>query len=99
MNFWTPMTEGASLYSIGGALWLSVLNRLEIHAIGNDGQTVFIDRAQLRGRSLVRNFLLHEELMKGGKLVFNMRNMPNYSRGIEKEAKPFSMGVEPTVRH
>jgi putative alpha-1,2-mannosidase len=45
----------------------------------------------MNGKNYTKNYFLHEDLLKGGNLVFEMGPEPNKNRGIGKKDKPYSM--------
>jgi predicted alpha-1,2-mannosidase len=69
-------------------------NQFVIKANGNVSENVFINKASLNGRNYTRNFLRHEDIRKGGELVFDMSKEPNMKRGIGKKDRPYSMTNE-----
>jgi predicted alpha-1,2-mannosidase len=52
-----------------------------IETINNSLQNVYIQSVTLNGKPLLKPILLHEDLVKGGKLVFVMGNKPNLNWG------------------
>ena len=47
------------------------------------------------GASADRNWVAHEELMRGARLEFEMSDQPNLKRGIAPEAAPYSFSTDP----
>ena len=56
---------------------------LEIEAKNSSFENKYIQSATFNGESLNSVFIDHSDLMKGGKLVFEMGNKANRSWGIE----------------
>ncbi|TSA32242.1 MAG: hypothetical protein D4R64_16450 [Porphyromonadaceae bacterium] len=54
---------------------------------------VYIDKAELNGKSYTRNYLKHEDIRKGGELIFDMSKEPNTKRGIGARDRPYSMSL------
>ena len=53
---------------------------------------------KVNGQSYSKNWLSHQELIKGTKLSFDMSEEPNKQRGIEKQAIPYSMTNELNIK-
>lgn len=96
MGFY-PVCPGTGEYVLGSPLFDKITLTLEngktfeIIANNNSKENIYINNAHLQGKELNRNFITHDEILKGGKLVFGMSKDPNYKRGTDKEAMPFSM--------
>ncbi len=92
-----PVTPGTGEYVFGSPLFdkatlhLENGNKLEIEATGNTRQNVYIQDIKLNGKMIDRSFIRHDELLKGGKLIFRMGPEPNKYRGISEDAYPYSM--------
>ena len=52
---------------------------------------VYVREVRLDGVSLDRNFITHDEVVRGGELRFVMSDQPNRKRGTDTEARPYSM--------
>ncbi|MEN8122452.1 MAG: GH92 family glycosyl hydrolase [Bacteroidota bacterium] len=96
MGFY-PVCPGTNQYVIGSPLFdkvtLTPENGIpfEIRANNNGKKKIYITKAQLHGKELNRNYITHSEILKGGLLEFDMSNKPNYKRGTDKKAVPYSM--------
>jgi predicted alpha-1,2-mannosidase len=92
-----PVTPGTDEYVLGSPLFDRVTLTLEsgkrfvIESQGNSRENVYVEKVKLFGRELERNFITHEQIMKGGQLLFKMASEPNKSSGTEEEAFPYSM--------
>ena len=92
-----PVTPGTGEYVLGSPLFDRVTLSLEngkkfvIESNGNSREDVYVDKVKLFGKELEKNFITHEQIMKGGQLLFKMASEPDRSRGTEPEAVPFSM--------
>ena len=60
----------------------------------NSIKNIFIDEVKLNGEFYNKNWIHHEDLTNGGKLIFNMKNTPNYEWGSDKNSIPYSMSNE-----
>jgi predicted alpha-1,2-mannosidase len=91
-----PVTPGAPLYAIGSPLFPEVRFRLEngntfrIRTLNNAPRNVYIQSATLNGRPLTKSYLRHEEIMRGGELVFRMGARPNRVWGAADVDAPVS---------
>jgi len=83
-----PVTPGSAEYAVGSPVFPEAVVNLpggktfEIVAKGASEDNKYIQSATLNGKPLTRPFLSHDELAKGGKLVFVMGNQPNKEWGI-----------------
>ena len=88
MGFY-PVTPGTTEYTIGSPFFdkvkinLGIGKYLEIEAKNSSFENKYIQSATFNGESLNSVFIDHSDLMKGGKLVFEMGNKANRSWGIE----------------
>ncbi len=62
-----------------------------IESNGNSREDVYVDKVKLFGKELEKNFITHDQIMKGGQLLFKMTSEPDRSRGTKEEAVPYSM--------
>ncbi|GJM63392.1 GH92 family glycosyl hydrolase [Persicobacter diffluens] len=96
MGFY-PVAPGTPQYVIGSPLFEEVSLKLEngntftVKANDNKVENVYIQSATLNGNDWNKNFLNHEDLMKGGVLEFDMGAQPNKERGTQEESFPFSI--------
>ncbi|MEI6900862.1 MAG: GH92 family glycosyl hydrolase, partial [Bacteroidota bacterium] len=88
MGFY-PVTPGSGNYSIGTPLFNKVTINLEngnkFILIANllSDQNFYIQSAKLNGKELKSPEITHEEIMKGGELLFEMGANPNISWGSD----------------
>jgi predicted alpha-1,2-mannosidase len=77
------VTPGSPLYAIGTPLFPELRFSLEngksfvIKARGVSAQNIYIQSATLNGRPHRKSYLMHQDLMNGGELVFVMGGKPN----------------------
>jgi predicted alpha-1,2-mannosidase len=82
------VTPGSPVYNIGSPLYEKVVLHLPenksfvILARNNSAGNMYIQSANLNGISLNRPWILHDEIVKGGSLVFEMGAEPNKKWGI-----------------
>ncbi len=92
MGFY-PVTPGSPEYSIGSPFFNHVRidlgngNFFEIEAVNNAPGNKYIQSATLNGKPMNKPFIHHDEIMKGGKLVFEMGDKANRNWGIENKVK------------
>lgn len=95
-----PVTPGHPSYVLGTPLFkkatlsLSNGNTFIIEAPENSNQNFYVEKVDLNGDRYEKNWISHEDIMDGGKLLFYMDNKPERKRGTEKEHQPYSLSVE-----
>ena len=52
-------------------------------------------RLRIGGKPVERNWIGHEELMRGARLDFEMADQPNLKRGTSEAAAPYSFSTDP----
>jgi predicted alpha-1,2-mannosidase len=98
-----PVTPGSKVYAIGSPLFPEVRFNLEngksfvIRAVDVSEQNVYIQSAMLNGRVYNKSFLLHDDVMAGGELVFQMGPRPNPKWGTGRGNEPVSRIVAPKI--
>lgn len=92
-----PVTPGTDEYVIGSPLFSkATLNfengkKLVIKAPENSKENVYVKDLTFNGKRIRNNFVRHNDLLKGGTMVFKMSNEPEMNRGTNEENFPFSM--------
>jgi predicted alpha-1,2-mannosidase len=92
-----PVTPGTDEYVFGSPLFKKATLQFEngkkmvIEAPDNNNENIYIDKIELNGKALERNYIKHSEVQQGGRLSFKMQNVPSKIRGISEDAFPFSM--------
>lgn len=81
----TPLFQKATLHLPSGDV--------RITAAGNSRQNFYVDGLKLNGRSYTKNYITHEQLLKGARLDFTMSAEPNTTRGTSAEDAPYSYSV------
>lgn len=95
-----PVTPGHPSYALGSPLFKKVTislyngNTLVIEAPENSDENVFVEKLELNGDRYENNWISHEDIMKGGKLLFYMDNKAERKRGTKKENFPYSLSSE-----
>ena len=99
MGFY-PVCPGSNQYVLGvpyfDKLTLHLENgkQLTVTAKGNSDDTRYVNAMTLNGATYNHNYLTHDAVMNGGKIVFNMSTTPNTQRGILAEDVPYSLSNE-----
>ncbi|WP_299825967.1 GH92 family glycosyl hydrolase [uncultured Pontibacter sp.] len=95
MGFY-PVTPAVNQYVVGAPLFKKTTIKLEngkefvIEAPANSKENLYIQKATLNGKKYEKNWISHEDILKGGKLKFDMGAEPNQHRGTEQSAVPYS---------
>jgi putative alpha-1,2-mannosidase len=55
---------------------------------------LYVSGISLNGKTWDKNYITHEDLLKGGTLGFTMTNQPDKTRRTSKESWPYSMSRE-----
>ena len=77
-----PVAPGSPVYQIGSPAVAAASLRLEngkqfsIEAKDQNAKNVYVKKIELNGKLLNRLYLTHDEIMAGGKLVFQMSSKP-----------------------
>ena len=91
------VTPGMDYYVIGSPLFDKVTinlengKRFEIIAKNNGPHRPFIQSAALNGKVYAKTVLRHGDIMRGGKIVFEMGREPNRQWGSAKGDRPYSL--------
>ncbi|OQX78495.1 MAG: glycosyl hydrolase family 92 [Bacteroidetes bacterium 4484_249] len=99
MGFY-PVTPGAPIYAVGSPLFDEVTINLEngkvftITANNNSEKNIYIQSAKLNGQDYTKSFIEHQDIMKGGELVFEMGPEPGKDWGTGKNNLPVSAITE-----
>jgi predicted alpha-1,2-mannosidase len=81
MGFY-PVAPGSGRYELGSPLIKTAVLKLEngktlsIEARGQSEKNVYVQKVELNGRPLTRNYLTHADITAGGKIVFYMSDTP-----------------------
>lgn len=95
-----PVTPGHPSYALGSPLFKKVTislyngNTFVIEAPENNHDNVFVEKVELNGDRYENNWISHEDIMKGGKLLFFMDNKAERKRGAKKENFPYSLSID-----
>jgi predicted alpha-1,2-mannosidase len=99
MGFYS-VCPGTNQYVIGSPLFKSVkLNlangkQILINAKNNGTNNRYIKSVTVNGKPYTKNYLMHEDLLKGGVIDFNMSVKPNKQRNISPDSYPYSLSSD-----
>ena len=85
-----PVCPGSDQYVLGAPYFKKVTlqlengKKLEISAPKNSDENRYIRSLNYNGKNYTKNYLDHFELLRGGKLTFNMDSRPNKTRGVKE---------------
>ncbi|MBV8255234.1 MAG: GH92 family glycosyl hydrolase [Chitinophaga sp.] len=95
MGFY-PVCPGTPQYVLGTPLFSKLTMTLEdgkvmeIDAPANSEKNLYVQKASLNGKDYTKNWISHEDLQKGGKLIFNMGADPAKNKGTNPADYPYS---------
>lgn len=91
-----PVTPGMDYYVIGSPVFKKVTLHLPngedfvIEAPSNSHENLYIFSATLNGEEHTKSYLLHDAIINGGELYFEMVPRPNPNWGFADEDRPYS---------
>ncbi len=95
-----PVCPGTTQYVMGAPLFKKATLHFEngkslvINAPANSTENFYIKSMKLNGQDYTKNYLDHNDLMKGAVLDIEMDNQPNKQRGIQPSDFPYSFSTE-----
>ncbi|MCD6597032.1 MAG: glycoside hydrolase family 92 protein, partial [Bacteroidales bacterium] len=97
------VTPGQNIYVIGSPLFEKATINLEngnkfiVKANNISAENIYIQSATLNGEPYINSYLLHEDIMRGAELLFEMGPEPNKKWGAAKNNRPYSENGDPVV--
>jgi len=94
-----PVTPGADQYVIGSPLFDKATIQLEngesftISAENNSDKNFYIESTRLNGKNHPQNYILFDDIRKGGTFTFKMSDRPNKDWGSQPEDVPYSLSL------
>jgi putative alpha-1,2-mannosidase len=70
---------------------------ITIKADNNQLDNRYIKEMKVNGKSQTRNFLTHDQLIKGANIQFQMSPVPNKQRGTTEKDVPYSLSFEKNI--
>jgi len=95
-----PVTPATNQYVLGAPLFKEATihlengKKIEIKAPQNSQENIYVESLKVNNQSYSKNWLNHQELMKGAVLNFDMKAQPNKERGSQEKDFPYSMSTE-----
>ncbi len=95
MGFYA-VTPGMDYYVIGSPLFDKITinlengNKFEIIAKNNSEKNKYIQLTKLNDLTFSKTYLKHNDIVGGGKIIFEMGDVPNKEWGVNKEDRPYS---------
>lgn len=95
-----PVCPGSNEYVIGSPCVPQAEIRLEnsrvlrMEARKLSPENIYVQSVTLDGKTVTRGYLTHEELMKGGRLIFHMGPQPNKEWATRPPDRPYSLSSE-----
>ena len=102
MGFYS-VTPGLPEYIIGTPIFDKVTIRLEngkefvIEAKNVSKKNFYVQGATLNGKPYTKSWIKHSDIIKGGRLVFDMGPKPNYEWGTSEKDRPHTPKFKPAV--
>lgn len=91
-----PVCPGSNEYVLGARYFNKVTvslengKKLEIVAPANSDTNRYIKTLNYNGKNYTKNYINHFDLIKGGRLLFDMDGKPNKNRGVKDSDFPYS---------
>lgn len=82
--FGSPLFDKVTI-AVGGE------RTMELIAHNNSATNKYINKVTLNGKEYLKSYISYDDLMKGGKLEFEMSDKPSATYGVPHEARPPSV--------
>ena len=95
MGFY-PVCPSTTQYVLGTPYFKKITLALEsgkqliIEAPSNSETNLYVQSLQFNGKLYTKNWIDHEDIIKGGRLLFDMKAEPSKTRGTSEDAFPYS---------
>ena len=99
LGFYT-VCPGTDQYVVGTPFFKSAKLHLDngktvtIHAQNNSTENLYIKDMKVNGKAHTRNYLTHDQLLKGATIEYQMGATPNKQRGVSEKDVPYSLSLE-----
>ena len=99
LGFYT-VCPGTDQYILGTPLFKSAKLHLEngktvtIKANNNSADNRYVKDMKVNGKTFTRNYLTHDQLLKGANIQYQMSPTPNKQRGTTEKDIPYSLSFE-----
>ncbi len=95
-----PVAPGTTQYVLGAPLFKKATIHFEngkdlvINAPENSAKNIYIESMTFNGQNYTKNYLDHNDMLKGGVIDIKMGDKPNMNRGVNPEDMPYSFSVD-----
>lgn len=95
-----PVCPGTTQYVLGAPLFKKATIHFEngknlvINAPENSDENIYIQSMTFNGQNYTKNYLDHNEMMKGGVIDIKMSSEPNKQRGTQESDFPYSFSKD-----
>ena len=95
-----PVTPATNQYVLGAPLFKEATihlengKKIEIKTPQNSQENIYVQSLKVNNLPYSKNWLNHQELIKGAVLNFDMSAQPNKERGSQEKDFPYSMSTE-----
>ena len=99
MGFY-PVCPSTNQYVLGTPYFKKITLALEngkevvIDAPSNSDRNIYVQSLRLNGKPYTKNWIAHEDLTRGGRLLFDMKSAPSTTRGTQEGAFPYSFSKD-----
>lgn len=99
MGFY-PVCPGSTQSVLGAPLFkkstvtLENGKKLTIEAPANSPANRYVKSVIINGKPYTKNYIDHKTIMNGGRIVFEMSDVPNKTRGTQATDMPYSLSTE-----
>jgi predicted alpha-1,2-mannosidase len=96
MGFY-PVTPAVNQYVLGAPLFKKVTLKLEngktfsIEAPKNSAENLYVNKLSLNNKVYDNSWIGHQEILNGGKMIFDMDDQPNTERATKATSYPYSL--------
>ena len=91
-----PVCPVSGEFALGSPLFSQLVitmednRKLTLNAQENNSENIYINKIDWDNKEFNKNYFTLSQLRKGGNILFQMTNKPNYKRGTTKESFPYS---------
>ena len=90
-----PVCPASDQYALGTPLFRKATvsrpdGSFTVEAPDNSAENVYVRSVRLNGRDWTKNYLRHEDLVRGARIVFRQDDVPATGRGTDPEDRPYS---------
>ncbi|MFA6592438.1 MAG: GH92 family glycosyl hydrolase [Bacteroidales bacterium] len=95
-----PVCPGSGEYALGTPLFKDVVinlpdgSKIKLNARHNSSENCYLGGVKLNGKSYSKNYLRHDDLVKGASVAFDMISAPDTARGTSASDRPYSFSTE-----